>query len=753
MSAMPVIVIVLCLMAIAYRYYSAFLAAKVAALDDSRPTPAERLNDGQNYHPTNRWVLFGHHFAAISGAGPLIGPVLAAQFGYLPGLLWIVIGVCLAGAVQDFLVLAMSIRRDGKSLAQIAFTEVGRLGGSAAMASILFIIVIALAGLGAVVVKALGGESVKYPANSTLVLPASASSNLIKTAEGQYVIPAGAWLDTNGGATRITFPESFLLKAAGDLKVTHRTVDVEPIQNDRDVVWMWTPPVSSKLPAAVPTLRIAPSLALPLGVQTQQIVLLPADAVRIVPGSSWGTFTIACTIPIALFVGLYMYKLRPGRVIEASVIGGALTLVATVAGGWIAQHQIGSAFNLTSSQVVWSMAIYGFIASVLPVWVLLTPRDYLSSFLKIGTIALLVIGTIIANPKLEAPALNHIFFKGGPTVAGNIFPFLFITIMCGAISGFHALVSSGTTPKMIRKESDARMIGYGAMLIEGLVGVVAMIAACTLSPGDYYAMNTELAKAPAYHDRFVQIGADVDHLNVYDALTQESLRGRTGGAVTLAVGMAHIFDKALGRMAGSFQAMWKYWYHFAIMFEALFILTTIDAGTRIGRFLVQELMGKIHPSLGRTNWWPGAIFATAVIVGGWTYFILNTGSFAVIWSMFGIANQMLAVIALAIVSVTLVNQGKLQYLWVTGGPMLVVALTTTTAALEMLSGQIDTIRTQLAKGGGWGDAVLINSGIRGALIVAMLFCAYTIVFAGIARCWPIIRGEKRQGFPVVTAES
>ncbi len=332
-------------------------------------------------------------------------------------------------------------------------------------------------------------------------------------------------------------------------------------------------------------------------------IALPAGAVRVVPGSPWGTFTIACTIPIALFVGLYMYRIRKGRVVEASIIGGVLTLAATVFGGWIAQHQIGAWFNLTAKQVVWAMAIYGFVASVLPVWVLLVPRDYLSSFLKIGTIVVLVIGTIIANPKLQAPMFNRDFAGGGPVVGsgsamvpGRIFPFLFITIMCGAISGFHALVSSGTTPKMIQRESDARTIGYGAMLIEGLVGVVAMIAAATLPPGDYYAMNMDLAKMPAFHERLVQIGADVDHLNVYDDYTQESLRGRTGGAVTLAVGMAHIFEEAAAdspcRRQSAMRAMWKYWYHFAIMFEALFILTTIDAGTRIGRFLLQEVFGR-----------------------------------------------------------------------------------------------------------------------------------------------------------------
>jgi carbon starvation protein len=640
MSAMPILIAVLCVLAIAYRYYSAFLAARVAVLDDARPTPAEIVNDGQSYHPTNKWVLFGHHFAAISGAGPLIGPVLAAQFGYLPGLLWIVIGVCLAGAVQDFLVLSMSIRRGGKSLAHIAYDEMGKVAGWAAILAILFILVIALAGLGRVVVNALGG--------------------------GRLVMPGGA--------------------------------------------------------------------------------------VRVIPGSPWGTFTIACTIPIALFVGLYMYRIRSGRVVEASIIGGVLTLAATVFGGWVAEHQIGQWFNLSAKQVVWAMAIYGFVASVLPVWLLLTPRDYLSSFLKIGTILLLVIGTIVANPKMQAPMFNSVFAGGGPVVGsgsasvpGRIFPFLFITIMCGAISGFHSLVSSGTTPKMIRKESDARMIGYGAMLVEGLVGVVAMIAAATLAPGDYYAMNMDLARAPAFHEKLTRIGADIDHLNVYDDYTKESLRGRTGGAVTLAVGMANIFQHAAGRFADSggatMRAMWKYWYHFAIMFEALFILTTIDAGTRIGRFLLQEIFGLVNPKFGRTDWWPGSILSTLLIVTGWAYFI-NANSFSAIWTMFGIANQMLAVIALAVVTTVLAREGKRKYLWVTAAPMVFVATTTTTAAVEMLVGHQLTLSTQLAKSApdyGVVTSVLISAG----LIVGMMVCTYVIVGVGVSRVWG--KGRREDG--------
>ncbi|HWB52629.1 MAG TPA: carbon starvation protein A [Tepidisphaeraceae bacterium] len=701
MSAMPVMLAILCAMMVAYRYYSAFLATKVAVLDADRPTPAVRHHDGQNYHPTSKWVLFGHHFAAISGAGPLIGPVLAAQFGYLPGLLWIVIGVCLAGAVQDFLVLSASIRRDGKSLAQIAFTDIGPVAGTASMAAILFIIIIALAGLGKVVVKALGGESVKSPPGSELVF----QNNLPTVDHGLYHIPAGTVLRWDEGKSSMAFSEKFDMR------------------------------IPSQPKAVLIATRKATTMT------------LPADAVRVVPGSSWGTFTIACTIPIALFVGLYMYKLRKGRVVEASIIGGILTLAATVAGGWVAQNAIGKYFALTDTQVIIAMAIYGFVAAVLPVWILLAPRDYLSSFLKVGTIGILVIGVVIANPKLHAPAINHVFLHGGPAVAGNIFPFLFITIMCGAISGFHALVASGTTPKMIQNERDARAVGYGAMLMEGLVACVAMIAAATLPVQNYYAMNTDLAKMPQYANQILQVGGGIEHLNPantmtvedYERLTHESLRGRTGGAVTLAVGMADIFDHAAAKFSAgaeeTLQTLWKYWYHFAIMFEALFILTTIDAGTRIGRFLLQEVFGKFHPALGRPNWWPGVIVSTALIVLAWAYFI-NANSMAVIWPMFGIANQMLAVIALAIVSAYLANEGRAKYLWLTVLPMLFVFSTTSTAAVEMFNGQMSQVTNQIQNSPdvrNW--PLLINSAIEAALILAMLLCAMIVMLAGAMRVW------------------
>jgi carbon starvation protein len=408
----------------------------------------------------------------------------------------------------------------------------------------------------------------------------------------------------------------------------------------------------------------------------------------------------------------------------------------------VADSRFGQVFNLSAGGVTWWMAAYGFVASVLPVWVLLCPRDYLSSFLKIGTIGLLVVGTIVANPQFETPALNTVFWSGGPVLKGQIFPFLFITIMCGAISGFHALVSSGTTPKMIMKESHARPIGYGAMLIEGLVGVVAMTAAATLPVRDYYAMNTELAAMPAYHDRILAVaGPDaVEDIGTYEERTRETLRGRTGGAVTLAVGMAHIFDGATQRFAssatGSVQAMWKYWYHFAIMFEALFILTTIDTGTRIGRFLLQEVAGHLHPRLGIRGGWPSAVVSTVIIVVAWASF-MSSDQFMTIWAMFGIANQMLAVIALAIVSAYLANSGRARYLWITAVPLCFVMTTTSTAAVQMLGADWIAVATELARtsGPGLNWAVLGRSLMRGGATLAMLICGVVVVVSAARRIW------------------
>ena len=532
---------VLGILAIAYRYYSAFIAARVMALDDSRPTPAHIRNDGQNYHPTNRFVLFGHHFAAITGAGPLIGPVLAAQFGFAPGLIWLVAGVCLAGAVHDSMILWASTRRGGKSLAEIARIEIGPVAGATAAVAILFIIIIALAGLGLAVVNAL-------------------------------------------------------------------------------------------------------------------------------QESAWGTFTIAVSIPLALFMGLYMYRFRVGRIAEATVIGVIGLFLAVILGKPIAASAFGQWFHLSREQLIVAMAGYGFVASVLPVWMLLCPRDYLSSFMKIGTIAFLVIAVVLVNPELKMPAFSQFTAGGGPIIPGPLFPFAFITIACGAISGFHALISSGTTPKMIDRESDIRPIGFGAMLIEGLVGIVSLIAATAMFPGDYFAINT----APA---TFATLGIPIVNLPQLEAAVGESVAGRPGGAVSLAIGIAQIFSGLPGM-----RGLMDYWYHFAIMFEALFILTTIDTGTRVARFLVQEFLGRFHAPMGRQEWMPGAIISTLMVVCAWAYFIW-TGSIGTIWPMFGIANQLLAAVALAVATTIVINTGKARYAWVTLVPLAFVSVTTLTAGV------------------------------------------------------------------------
>ncbi len=686
--AMWVMLGVLAVLTVAYRYYSAFLAARVAVLDDARATPAHQYNDGQNFHPTNRWVLFGHHFAAISGAGPLIGPVLAIQFGYLPGLIWLVVGVCLAGAVQDMMVLYASVRRGGQSLAGIARAEIGRAAGVATAIAILYIIIIALAGLGIVVVKALGGEEVPMKAGTVLVYPKDAPFQKTIQKEGPtvYNVPPQTEYRFGAGADHsMTFHEPFRLAVPqGDaLKA-----------NPQGEGWV-----------------------------------LPKDAKRLVPGSSWGTFTIACTIPIALFVGWYMYRFRKGKVVEASLLGAVGVLAATVIGAKIPGSSLEPLFSLTREQTIFAIAAYGFIASVLPVWLLLCPRDYLSSFLKIGTIALLVVGVIVANPKLEAPMINpHFRGGGGPYFDGPIFPYVFICIMCGAISGFHALVSSGTTPKMVNKERDIRMIGYGAMLMEGLVGIVALIAAAALPNAMYYDINIDLAKRPdfmAKHPDFAHelIATQADHGGELVAMEQdvkEALHGRTGGAVTLAVGMARIFTNALPRLKG----LVSYWYHFAIMFEALFILTTIDTGTRIARFLVQEFLGKAWKPLGNLDWLPAALLATGLVVFAWGYFIY-TGSVETIWPMFGMANQLLAVIALCVVTTVLVNSGRARYAPVTLLPMLFVATTTTTTGYYEITGKF--YRMTLVK----------ETALRGSLNIGLtamlLVCVAVILLSALAR--------------------
>lgn len=697
LHAMPLLLGALCALAIAYRYYSAFLAAKVAALDDGRVTPAHRFDDGQNYHPTNKWVLFGHHFAAISGAGPLIGPVLAIQYGYMPGLLWLVIGVCLAGAVQDMLVLAASVRRGGKSLAEIARAELGPFASLVVSAAILFIVVIALAGLGFVVVKALGGEEVRLRKGTTIWTLRDATARTVADTDAyqELEFPPGSEVWYLPAGPPVVRSEGFRLRCPKPDGVTGEKVESV-----------------SEPPAGQQGIRRLDGTRYTLGEGCAQII----------PGSSWGTFTIAATIPIALLVGLYMYRIRPGAVVQASVIGAVLTLGAVVAGNWIPGSPWERFFSLTKGQTTFALCAYGFVASVLPVWLLLLPRDYLSSFLKIGMIALLVVGVFVANPTLPCPTVNPEFLDGGPTFPGGIFPFVFICIMCGAISGFHALVASGTTPKMVDKESQVRMIGYGAMLMEGLVGIVALIAAASMDPKLYYEINVSQDTAtvqkwqPRIDRMIAELGnADVAHLpvertdlsKVEELVGGESLRGRTGGAVTLAVGMSFILTDALHWAVNpeTIRGLLKYWYHFAIMFEALFILTTIDAGTRIARFLVQEAMGRIHPKLGQTDWMPGAAFATAVVTAGWGI-LVYTGSIDTIWPMFGIANQLLAVMALAIVTTLLVNTGRGRYAAVTLLPMLFVVSTTLTAGIKLV---------------GWSFPALISQGqtVKGVLCIAL----------------------------------
>jgi carbon starvation protein len=694
LRAMPVMLAVLCILAIAYRFYSAFLAAKVAAFDDRRRTPAHQFNDGHNYHPTNRWVLFGHHFAAISGAGPLIGPVLAMQYGYAPGLLWLVIGVCLAGAVQDMLVMAASVRHKGRSLAEIAKTELGKSASLVASLAILVIVVIALGGLAFVVVKALGGEEAKLPAETHVITPAGTEAVLRADAK-------------NG--PQLHFPGGCIIRYPG-LRAESKRPEPFRVRLPRDDNYSWVPDSKGNT------------------------YTLPKGSAQVVPGSSWGTFTIACTIPIAFFVGLWMYRIRKGRVVEASIIGGLLTLGAVFLGAYIPGSSLESWFSLSREQTIIALCVYGFIAAVLPVWLLLTPRDYLSSFMKIGTLVLLVIGVILANPTLQHPPVNETFRSGGPTFTGNLFPFVFICVMCGAISGFHALVSSGTTPKMIDKESDIRPIGYGAMLTEGLVGVVALIAAAAMSPELYYSINVDVEKVPEYQERlntmYAELGAapgagekihrvgvrEVHQLDLAEAeetVGGESLRGRTGGAVTLAVSMAMILTDAFDWADGRVHGLMKYWYHFAIMFEALFILTTIDAGTRIARYLFQETLGKVYAPFARPNWWPGAILTTGLVTIGWGALVWS-GEIRTIWPMFGIANQLLAVLALALVTTWLVNTGRGRYAWVTVPPMLFVISTTMTA------GTIMTFTKQLS---------LLNLG----LVLFVIISVFTVVIMALAR--------------------
>jgi carbon starvation protein len=640
-SALWILFAALCSYAIGYRFYARFITYKVLRVDDNRATPAERLENGVDFDVTDRRVLFGHHFAAIAGAGPLVGPVLAAQMGYLPGTIWIVVGVIFAGAVQDLTVLFFSMRRNGKSLGQMVREEIGMVGGVAALIAVFAIMIIILAVLALIVVNALAE-------------------------------------------------------------------------------------------------------------------------------SPWGVFSIGLTIPIALFMGVYLRRLRPGRVLEATAIGVALLLLAIVSGGWIQDTGLGDALTLSKEWLVLALVVYGFVASVLPVWLLLTPRDYLSTFMKIGVIVLLAISLIVARPVLQAEAVTDFAKEGtGPVFAGSLFPFVFITIACGALSGFHALISSGTTPKMVAKESQVRLIGYGGMLMESFVAISALIAACVIDQGLYFAMNSPAGATGGTVESaaaFVQgLGFDTtsqDLAAASAAVQEDSLVSRTGGAPALAVGLAQVFSQAFG---GGGQA---FWYHFALMFEALFILTAVDAGTRVGRFMLQDTIGNVWKRFGDLSWRPGNIIASAVVVALWgsVLYIGVTdplGGVNQLFPLFGIANQLLAAIALTLGTVLLVKHGKLRYAWVTAIPLAWDLVVTMTASFQKIfSGDprvgyftqanvyrdAQNAREVLAPAQDQGqmDQIIFNSTLNGVL---QAFFALLVLVVAVHAALVIARAIRANGLP------
>ncbi|MEU1256944.1 carbon starvation CstA family protein [Streptomyces chartreusis] len=646
-SAVWLVVAALGSYAIAYRFYSRFIARRVLEVDDTRATPAERLEDGVDYHPTDKRVLFGHHFAAIAGAGPLVGPVLAAQMGYLPGTIWIIAGVIFAGAVQDMIVLFLSMRRDGKSLGQMARDEIGRVGGAAALIGVFAIMIILLAVLAMVVVNALAE-------------------------------------------------------------------------------------------------------------------------------SAWGTFSVSMTIPIALFMGFYLRYLRPGQVVETSFIGVALLLLAILGGGWIQDSSLAEYFVWSPETLVFCLVGYGFVASVLPVWMLLAPRDYLSTFMKVGTIALMAVGVVIAAPNLRTEPVTDFASTGaGPVFAGSLFPFLFITIACGALSGFHALVSSGTTPKLIQKESQVRLIGYGSMLTESFVAVMALIAACVLEPGLFYAMNSPAALLGPTVDSAAEAVKNLGFTITPEQLTaaakaveEETLVGRSGGAPTLAVGMSEIFSGVLGG-AG----MKAFWYHFAIMFEALFILTTVDAGTRVGRFMLQDMLGNVWKPIGRVTWKPGIWITSALVVGAWGYFLYAgvtdpLGGIKQLFPLFGIANQLLAAVALAVTTTVLIKSGRLRWAWVTGIPLAWDVAVTFTAGWQKIFSDNPAIGFfalrdkyaqaiedgQLLPGAADMDdmhTIVLNNTVDGVLMAIFLLLVLTVLVNCAVVCVRAVRASE----PLPTTEA
>ncbi len=565
LNALWFVTAALCVYALAYRFYAAWIAARVLIIDPTRATPAERLNNGHDYMPTNRWIVFGHHFAAIAGPGPLVGPTLAAQFGYLPGTLWILIGAVLGGCVQDMVTLFFSMRRDGKSLGQMARDELGAIGGIAALVATLLIMIILIAVLGLVVVNAM-----KH--------------------------------------------------------------------------------------------------------------------------SPWATSTVAATIPIAMLVGLYMRNIRPGRILEGSLLGVVLLLLSVAGGGWI-DHQPGlrELFDHPGLPLAWAVIGYGFAAAILPVWLLLAPRDYLSTYMKLGTVILLALAIVWMQPHVKMPALTQFIDGSGPIFGGKLFPFVFITIACGAISGFHSLIASGTTPKLLSNERDIRMIGYGGMALESFVAIMAMVAATVLDPGVFFAINSPagvVGKEAA--DAVAKISSwgfpvTVEQMALLaQQMGEATLFARTGGAPSLAVGMASIFGSAFG------QGMLSMWYHFAIMFEAIFILTTLDAGTRVGRFMLQDMLGNIWPKMGQTSWYPSVLLTSGMVVTAWGYFLYigvidPNGGINILWPLFGISNQILAAIALCVATGILVKSGKLKHAWVTGLPLVWLVTITSRAVWEKLA--------------------------------------------------------------------
>ena len=601
--------------------------------------------------------------------------------------------------------------------------------------AILFIVIIALAGLGIIVVKALGGEEAKLPTGMEIVVPAKEEvmGRWNQETPGKkwvFEFPAGCSVRYSPGEASSSRSERFFIRTPG-MAIHHRSTDPNN-------AWRW-----EGVDAVIERLQFI-GYAYP----EEAAWVLHAGCTQVVPGSSWGTFTIACTIPIALLVGLWMYRIRPGRVVEASLIGAVLTLAAVVVGGFIPGSSLEPFFSLTRTQTIWALTIYGFFAAVLPVWLLLGPRDYLSSFLKIGTVILLVVSVCIANPPLEAPKFNEVFMNGGPTFkAGGIFPFVFICVMCGAVSGFHSLVSSGTTPKMIEKESHIRTIGYGAMLIEGLVGITALIAAAALPNTIYYDINVAIDDLPTYAAKVKEVEAkygrdplhaagvsDLGHLGqIEEKVGGESLRGRTGGAVTLAVGMSVVFEDAFRTFGVTADWLLKYWYHFAIMFEALFILTTIDAGTRIGRFLLQETVGRAYAPFARPSWLPGALIASGLVTAGWGWLIYS-GSVDTIWPMFGIANQALAVLALALVTTWLVNVGRARYAFVTLLPMLWVSTTTLTAGYQLVT-------VVFPRGNAIGKMSDTALALNVGLVVFVLSSVFSLVLWAAAR-WVLVATGK-----------